>query len=262
MIQFFTPLIVIIILLTLTWLIALKIEIGAIVDIFWAASFGIMAIVSWLLIAPHHMTPIPMLILFLIVIWSFRLALHLTFRIFRHGKKEDSRYAALKKKWGSRAPIKLLMFYQAQGILIFILSLIFPLVFFAATLNLNFQHIIGIALGAIAIIGETLSDKQLTEYKKRAPQSICNIGMWQYSRHPNYFFQWLAWCAWAILATNPLNPISWLAWLAPTIMYGLLRYVSGIPLTEKLMLEKYGQNYQAYLDTTPPFFPLPRFKNN
>jgi steroid 5-alpha reductase family enzyme len=245
---------------TITWLIALKIRIAAIVDVLWAASFSIMAFLYWLRITPQPTAPLPILILLLITIWSIRLALYLAIRICKHGKKEDTRYAALKEKWGKRTAVNLFLFYQLQGILIFILSLTFLFVFLNATAPPLPQHYIGIALALIAIIGETTSDAQLSQFKTRHPQSICNTGLWKYSRHPNYFFQWLAWCAWAILATQPHHPISLLSWLAPAIIYLLLRHVSGIPLTEKLMLQKYGPPYQNYLNTTSAFFPFPPHK--
>ncbi len=257
--SFLVYLVGIIVIFTINWLVALKIKIASIVDILWAASFGIMAFLYWLLIAPHHIAPLPIIILVLIVIWSFRLAIYLGFRIFRHGRKEDSRYAALKEKWGDRATLNLFIFYQFQGLLIFILSLVFPFIFLNTTHFLP-QHFIGIALALVAIVGEALSDWHLSRFKTKHPQSICDVGLWKYSRHPNYFFQWLAWCAWAVLATDLSYPLSLVTWAAPAIMYYLLRYVSGIPLTEKLMLQKYGAPYRSYLETTPPFFPTGLFK--
>jgi hypothetical protein len=88
----------------------------------------------------------------------------------------------------------------------------------------------------------------------------CRDGLWRYSRHPNYFFEWLHWFTYVLLAVG--SPLWWLAWAGPLLMYVFLRYLSGIPFTEKQALRSRGDDYRAYQRSTPMFFPgspvLPR----
>ena len=81
----------------------------------------------------------------------------------------------------------------------------------------------------------------------------CRSGLWRYSRHPNYFFEWLHWFAYVALAVG--SPVSWLAWSGPVVMYLFLRYISGIPFTEANALRSRGDDYREYQRTTPMLFP-------
>ena len=82
---------------------------------------------------------------------------------------------------------------------------------------------------------------------------ICDVGLWRYSRHPNYFFEWLHWFAYVLLAIG--SPIAWLAWAGPLVMYVFLRWISGIPYTEAQALRTRGEDYRDYQRTTPMLFP-------
>ena len=79
------------------------------------------------------------------------------------------------------------------------------------------------------------------------------MGLWRYSRHPNYFFEWLHWFAYVCLAVG--SPLGWLAWSGPLLMYMFLRWISGIPWTEAQALRTRGDDYRAYQRDTPMLFP-------
>ena len=81
----------------------------------------------------------------------------------------------------------------------------------------------------------------------------CRAGLWRYSRHPNYFFEWLHWFAYVWLAVG--SPWFGVAWTGPVVMYVFLRWLSGIPFTERQALATRGEDYRAYQRTTPMLFP-------
>jgi steroid 5-alpha reductase family enzyme len=85
-------------------------------------------------------------------------------------------------------------------------------------------------------------------------------GPWAWSRHPNYFCQWLSWVGFAIIAMDFSGdwPQGWLALLAPAFIYWLLAHVSGVPPLEKHMLASRGVAFRAYQARVNVFFPGPR----
>ena len=80
-------------------------------------------------------------------------------------------------------------------------------------------------------------------------------GLWRYSRHPNYFFQWLTWVAYALLALSA--PYGWLGLSAPIAMLLLILFVTGIPPAEEQALRSRGEDYRRYQRETSAFVPLP-----
>ena len=108
-----------------------------------------------------------------------------------------------------------------------------------------------------------MADRQLAAFKAR-PDShgkVCDAGLWAWSRHPNYFFEWLVWCACPCFAVSAAWPWGWAALLAPAMMYWLLVHVSGIPPLEAAMLRSRGPAYRAYQQRVAAFFPRPPHSN-
>ncbi|MEN5106928.1 DUF1295 domain-containing protein [Brucella anthropi] len=196
-------------------------------------------------------------ILILILAWSLRLGFHIAKRSMGHG--EDPRYARLIKEWGENASVRLFWFLQIQALAAFTLVLV---VYIAAVSRPGFPYfwdMVGIAIVAIALTGEALSDAQLAQFRKtsEAKTEICETGVWAYSRHPNYFFEWLFWCAWPLMAITA-SSWSWLSLLAPIQMYWLLVHVSGIPPLEEHMLKSRGEKFRALQHRVNAFFLGPR----
>ena len=205
-------------------------------------------------------TPRQSLVATLIAAWGLRLALHIARR--SASGVEDVRYAALRRDWGAGFQRRMFWFLQIQALAAFLLALGVLL----AARNpapLGLSDGLGALLLAIAVLGEALADRQLAAFKA-CPDShgkVCDAGLWAWSRHPNYFFEWLVWCACPCFAVSAAWPWGWAALLAPAMMYWLLVHVSGIPPLEAAMLRSRGPAYRAYQQRVAAFFPRPPHSN-
>jgi steroid 5-alpha reductase family enzyme len=127
--------------------------------------------------------------------------------------------------------------------------------------GLRIQDLLGLALLVAAVVGEAIADYQLRRFKadQANRNSVCDTGLWRWSRHPNYFFEWLCWLAYPLIAIDlsGYNSYGWLALLAPACMYWVLVYVSGIPPLEEHMLRSRGEAFRAYQARSRAFFPFP-----
>lgn len=184
-------------------------------------------------------------------IWGLRLAWHLWRRVSH--EPEDGRYRYLREHWqGSQW--KFFLFFQAQALLIVLFSLPFLAVArnqSASTLQLAAATLVWL----LCVGGESLADAQLARFRQQPANKgkTCRDGLWRYSRHPNYFFEWLHWFSHVLMAAgSPLWPM---AWLGPVLMYLFLRYLSGVPFTEAQALRTRGQDYLDYQRSTPMLFP-------
>lgn len=222
------------------------------IDAIWSFSVGAGSVIAVVLADATWQRRSAILIL--ILLWSLRLGFHIAKRSARHG--EDPRYAKLLQEWGESASSRLFWFLQIQAFAALILVLA---VYIAAVSRSGFPYvwdIIAIAIIAIALAGEALSDAQLAQFRRtpEAKTEVCETGLWAYSRHPNYFFEWLFWCAWPLLGITA-SPWSWLSLLAPIQMYWLLVHVSGIPPLEEYMLKSRGEKFRALQRRVNAFFP-------
>jgi steroid 5-alpha reductase family enzyme len=193
-----------------------------------------------------------------VIAWSLRLGSHIARRT-RH-ISDDPRYARLTEQWGERARLRMFLFLQNQALGSLPLTLS---IFIAAHSPGAFgvQDVLAVAILAIAIAGEGLADRQLRRFAA-VPMNkgrVCEVGLWRWSRHPNYFFQWLGWLAYPLLAIDLSGnyPWGWLALLAPILMYLILVHLTGIPPLEEHMLSSRGDAFRAYQARTNRFFPAP-----
>ena len=113
----------------------------------------------------------------------------------------------------------------------------------------------GLVLWAVTLAGEAVADRQL-EVFRRDPASrgrTCRSGLWRYSRHPNYFFEWLVWVAYFVFALA--SPWGWATVYCPALMLYFLFRVTGIPATEEQAVRSRGDDYRDYQRTTSAFVP-------
>jgi len=237
----------------LLYLFARRIDNYGIVDIAWSYAFGAVALL-YAFLGPGW--PVRRaLIATLALIWSLRLGTHLLVRIVRHHPTEDSRYQQLRRDWGAAFRWKMAGFFQLQAASVVFLSAPFLL----ATLNpapaLGPGETAGTVLWLIAISGEALADAQLAACRRDPSQKgrVCDRGLWRFSRHPNYFFEWLIWVAYFIFAAG--SPYGWVAVVSPACILGLLLRVTGIPMTEAQSIHSKGDAYRAYQRRTSAFVP-------
>ncbi|MDD1638644.1 MAG: DUF1295 domain-containing protein [Methylococcaceae bacterium] len=212
---------------------------AGVVDVVWA--FGMMFAGPWYALTGTAPLFLKLSLGVLTFSWFWRLGRHLQRRVFK--ETEDGRYHAMRKAMKDRADLGFLLFFLLQAGFIWLLSL--P--FWAVAQNSRPQTSLVVAallLAALALYGETTADQQLAEFRKK-PQHrglSCREGWWRYSRHPNYFFEWLHWFQY------------WL-WLAPVVMFCFLYWFTGIPFTEQQALRSRGEDYRLYQKTTSMFFP-------
>jgi steroid 5-alpha reductase family enzyme len=121
----------------------------------------------------------------------------------------------------------------------------------------QFYDIIGLGLFILAFTGEAIADHQLKIFKDRDSYrtEVCQRGLWAWSRHPNYFFEWLHWWSYVLFLIGTIYILPGI--LITLFMYYLINKVTGIPPTEERMLESRPQAYMEYQKITSPFFPLP-----
>ena len=192
--------------------------------------------------------------------WSFRLARHLFVRLSGHDE-EDGRYQAMREHWGDKADFWLFWFFMVQALVAWLFSLPAWVVANDPSAALDAWVFVGLAFWLVSLVGESIADRQLAAFKADPSNrddnrgKVCNVGLWRYSRHPNYFFEWLHWFAYPFVAMGA--PYQWVAWLGPVVMLLFLYRVSGIPYTEKQSLKSRGEAYREYQRTTSPFIPWP-----
>lgn len=191
-------------------------------------------------------------------IWGVRLGVHvLTDRVMKGG--EDGRYADMRARYGSRAQVFFAAVFGANTVLIVLLSTVFVIACadgrVAGGPALGVWQYVGAALWVVGIVGEWIADRQLLIFKRDAGNkgSVCEVGLWRYSRHPNYFFEWMIWCGFAAAAVT--GPHGWAAALAPVLMLALITKVTGIPPTEARSLRSRPAAYRRYQETTSAFVP-------
>jgi steroid 5-alpha reductase family enzyme len=196
------------------------------------------------------------LILGLALIWALRLTHHVVFhRVI--GRPEDGRYAAMRDYWGDKAQSRFFWFFQGQAVVALLFSLPVLLAVLTPRATLAGWDLLGIAIWLIAVGGETLADHQLEQFRGNPAHKgkTCRAGLWHYSRHPNYFFEWLHWWAYVCFAIG--HPLWWLNLLAPAIMLLFLFKITGIPYTEQQAVKSRGDDYREYQRTTSIFIPWP-----
>lgn len=240
------------VLMFVLWVIHLRIGNAAIVDAGWAGGLALLAI--------HYAFQgdgLPLRRTLLAVVagfWGFRLALHLlTDRVL--GQKEEGRYVELRRRWKTHLPAKFFVFFQFQAWLDVLLSVPFVLIALNARPLITATEYAGAGLWLVAFAGEALADRQLRRFKMDPSRrgQVCRDGLWKYSRHPNYFFEWLIWVSYFFLALPATH--GWISVLSPLLILFFLFRITGIPATEAQALRSRGELYREYQRTTSAFVP-------
>lgn len=250
----------IVVMMAMVFVISQKIHNAGIVDVAWSMGFFPVALIYSLI--NHGAITRKIILVSLVAAWSLRLGGYLAWRAAQHHPEEDRRYQQLREEWGVNAQHKMFWFFQFQGVLLVLLTIPFLLICLNREPDLQITEWIGMSLWCVAMAGETIADRQLAKFKSNPTRRglVCQEGLWRYSRHPNYFFEWLIWGAYFIFALG--SPWGWISFFAPLLMLFFLVKVTGIPMTEALAVKTKGEEYRAYQQTTSAFVPWFRKTNS
>jgi len=194
----------------------------------------------------------------IVTILVFLWCLRLTYYVFsRYKKGADPRYVEWLAKW-KQPLIGFLFSFVWVVILNGGFSLIMALPGLVININktipsLNYLDLFAILLWIIGFIYESVSDYQLYGFTHDPAHKgkVCNVGLWRYSRHPNYFGEIVMW--WAIYLLAVSVPYGWLSIVCPIAISTTLIFVTGIPWNEKAM--EGNPEYQEYKKHTSMLIP-------
>ena len=239
--------------MALLWLVQYATRNAGIVDVAWAFGTGILG-VWFALHGSSGDSARGVIIAFLVGVWSIRLGVHLASRVFR--ESEDGRYRYLRGVLGGWTQPVMFLFFQVQALW----GLMFALPMWAAAQSTShtiaWHDWMGIGVWLVAFVGEVVSDRQLDRFRRDPDNKgrVCQVGLWRYSRHPNYFFEWLHWWAYVLIGLG--SPWWWVTIAGVAVMYVFLTRVTGIPYTEQQAIRSRGDAYRRYQETTSVFFPF------
>jgi steroid 5-alpha reductase family enzyme len=226
--------------------------------VFWSfgvGAIGILAVLSGDMVSSARQY----LVVALLAVWSLRLGGHIFSRTWKIG--DDPRYAKLRREWGDAANPRMFFFLQSQAFAGIILVISVYVAAARPDVDLEFPDYLGALIMLVALAGEAIADGQLKRFGSNPANRgrICDTGLWRWSRHPNYFFEWLGWTSYVLIAADFDGDYfhGWLTLAAPVLMYVLLRHVSGVPPLEEHMLASRGNAFRDYQRRTSVFFPAP-----
>ncbi len=223
---------------------------NGVVDIGWGFGFVLVSLAMLWLRPP--ITPLRILMTALVTAWGLRLFVHILRR--NHGKPEDFRYANFRKSWGRYAvPRAFVQIYLLQALLLTLIAL--PMIL-ADARTAQVQPALLLAGLLVFLIGfsfEVIGDAQLAAFLRDPAHRgrLMTVGLWRYTRHPNYFGEATLWWGIFLLALSGGVP-AW-AVISPITITLLLLFVSGVPMLEKSMKDRPG--YAEYARQTSIFIP-------
>jgi len=236
------------------WLVQQRTRNAGIVDVGWALSFAL--VVAWL--ARGAAAPLAAWgpIAAITCAWSLRLGGYLIARGAARAP-EDGRYAELRQRWAPRAGRRLFVFFQAQAALTAVLSTAFVVPFVAAPGDGGWLRALGAAIAAAGLAGEAVADAQLARWRRDPARrgQVCDAGLWAWSRHPNYFFEWCVWLGHAIYGLAFAGSYGWIALGGQALILASIVKVTGIPATEAQALRSKGEAYRDYQRRVPALVP-------
>jgi steroid 5-alpha reductase family enzyme len=234
------------------WVLQLHVRNASIADVGWCA--GLIAVVLWYATQAVGGTERKILVAGLAVFYAGRLGLYILFnRVI--GNMEDARYRRLREQWGSSEPAGMFGYFQLQAMAVSAFSLPFLVLIQNPWPPFALIELVGLMIWVVAVSAEAAADWQLARFRSISQNRdrVCRDGLWRYSRHPNYFFEWLHWWAYVVMGVGA--PGWLLTWIGPAGMGWALLKVTGIPRAERQALESRGEDYREYQRTTNAFFP-------
>ncbi len=234
------------------WIIAVRIDRFSIVDPVWTLSLAVLAF--FYDFQAHGFERRQAALSIMVALWAWRLSRHLFHRLFKE-KGEDARYAKLRVDWKKNLKLNFFAFFQIQAIAAAVLSVPFLIIDANPKPEFEILEWIGIGVWWVGFIGEASADGQLARFKSDPANKgkVCEAGLWNFSRHPNYFFEWTMWVGYFLFALPAPGGI-W-AICSPVLMFYFLVFGSGIPPAEAQSLKSKGEFYRRYQKSTSVFVP-------
>ena len=194
------------------------------------------------------------LILGMGILYAVRLGHHL----FMHrvwNKPEDHRYQKIRRLLGSWESVGIFFYFQLQAPICLLFAGLLCWVMNNPTVGFRWWDALGGIIFFVAIIGESVADRQLESFRENPPNKgkTLQVGLWRYSRHPNYFFESLHWWAYVPLAMG--LPWAWVSIFWPILMTVSLLWITGVPWAEAQALVSREKSYREYQRTTSKLFP-------
>jgi steroid 5-alpha reductase family enzyme len=241
------------VIMAFVWIWANKIKNAGVVDIFWSYNFPVIALI--LLFLADGLPTRKFMICGMVAIAGFRLGTYLLIRVASHLDEEEGRYKQLRKEWVPNPDRKFFWFFQMQAVSNVFLAIPFFIIATNNAPNISTLEYAGAAIWGVGFLGESIADWQLKSFKHDPANKgqVCDSGLWNYSRHPNYFFEWLMWVAYFVFALA--SPYGYLAIISPAVILYLLFKITGIPMTEEQAVRSKGDLYKAYQQSTSVFVP-------
>ena len=238
------------------WFISLQYKNVTIVDSLWGLGF---VLIAWITFSMSEgFIGRKLLLAILVSLWGLRLMVYLSWRNW--GKGEDPRYGSWREESGDRFwVVSLCKVFILQAVFMWVISLVLQLGQFSPTPKaFTWLDILGTSVWTAGFLFESVGDWQLAKFKAD-PQNkgkVMDRGLWAYSRHPNYFGEFLIW--WGLFLITFSTPNSWWTVLSPIIISAVLLKMTGIPLTEKTIVNT-RPGYKNYIERTNAFIPwLPK----
>lgn len=234
---------------TVAWLWQRKHKNADSVDLAWSFSIVLLALYLLWVLRPPLMNAL--LALCFPILWNVRLSFHLLRRI--KPEHEDSRYRHLRAHWSQHTQLKFAGFFLFQAGLSVLFVL--PGLWVMQAPELPLWHgVMVICWGLLCLLGVSVADQQLFQFKRNPAfkNMVCDVGLWRYSRHPNYFFEWLHWWVYPLALIG--SPQFFSAVLVVFLMLVFLLKLTGIPFAEQQALLHRGEAYRDYQRRTSPFF--------
>lgn len=249
---FLTTSLFVLIFFNLIYFIAVFYKDFSIVDIAWGLGFILVLVIDLARLAPNDTRSI--ILALMVIIWGIRLGIYLFFRNI--GKGEDFRYQNMRRGWGDKANLKAYFYvFLMQAVLLIIISSPITLILKNSKSPLEWSDFLGIVLYLVGMFFESVADWQVYRFKTH-PQNkdkLFTEGLYKYSRHPNYFGEFLIW--WGVFCFSIADGPILLSLIGPITISFLLLKVSGIPLLEKKRKE--NPEYQSWKGKTNAFIPWP-----
>ena len=241
------------------WAVQRALDNGGWTDVFWTYGTGSSCALAALAPLSGHGAPTwrQGLVAVLVATWALRLGTYVAVRVAKG--PEDARYAELRKEWGDRFQRNMFGLLIVQAPATALLSISVLLAARDPHPSVRLADIAGALILAASIAGEGLADRQMKAFKADGANKggVCDAVLWAWSRHPNYMFEALGWIAYPVIALASSHPWTALSFVAPAVMFGILRFATGVPPLEAAMLKSKGEAYRRYQARVSAFLPRP-----